>query len=290
MPVPRIFEAQFDPREHWVHVLATLLGLAGPQTRTALVEELTGEELPEADAMLVREQRPVGKGDGQHLADIVSRGAGWTLAVQASLAFQGDEGERLARTWDALSEVADKTILVLVSPDRQPPPAVLESSAGGRDIRHHSWLRVRDWVQERPERGRAEGIDLLLLREAEYFLTPRVAELYRLESLMPLVGPELRPALASMFFVLNDMSIAPLIQTQGPTEALASFPRTGEAQAQIALRDGGMELRLRTDREGPGTAPGPDGWRVLEVGSDDDWLKARSWCRGVARDILPMRK
>ena len=27
MPVPRLFEASSDPREQWVHVIATLLGL-----------------------------------------------------------------------------------------------------------------------------------------------------------------------------------------------------------------------------------------------------------------------
>lgn len=289
MPVPRIFEAQFDPREHWVHVLATLLGLAGPQTRTTLVEEITGEELPEADAMLIREQRPLGKGEPGLLADVVARGAGWTFAVQATLSFDGDEAERLAATWDALDEVADKTILVYVSPDRRPPAAV-EVAGEGRDIRHRSWLRIRDWVQERPERGKAQGVDLLLLREAEYFLTPRVAELYRLESLMPLVGQELRPALASIFFVLNDMAPAPMIQTQGPAEALITYPRTGEPGAQVALKDGTLELRLRTPSDGPGFAAGPDGWRVLRVASDEDWLRARSWTRGIARAVLPPRR
>ena len=291
MPVPRIFEAQFDPREHWVHVLATLLGLAGPQTRTALVEEITGEELPEADAMLVREQKPLGKGDDHLIADVVARGAGWTFAVQSTLAFDGSEAERLAETWDALDQVADKTILVFVSPDRKPPPAVIEAQDGGRrDIRHRSWLRIRDWVQERPERGNAQGVDLLLLREAEYFLTPRVAELYRLESLMPLVGPELRPALASIFFVLNDMSNAPMVQTQGPAEATVTYPRTGTPGAQVVLRDGALHVRLRTDADGPGTTDGEDGWKVLDVASDEDWLGARSWTRGVARETLPPRR
>jgi hypothetical protein len=289
MPVPRIFDAQFDPREHWVHVLATLLGLAGPQTRTALVEEITGEELPEADAMHVREQRPL-KGEGNRFTDIVARGAGWTLAVHANLAFDADESENLGATWDALDELADKTILVHVSPDRKPPAAVLEAQQGGRDVRHRSWLRIRDWVQERPERGRAEGIDLLLLREAEYFLTPRVAELYRLESLMPLVGPELRPALASMFFALNDMAPAPMIQTQGSDEALVTYPRTGDAGVQIAISDGALALRLRTAEEGPGTVADEGGWRRLDVTSDDVWLSARSWTRGVARAVLPPRR
>ena len=53
MPVPRLFEASSDPREQWVHVLATLLALGGPDTRTALVKEISGEELPGADALLV---------------------------------------------------------------------------------------------------------------------------------------------------------------------------------------------------------------------------------------------
>lgn len=290
MPVPRIFEAQFDPREHWVHVVATLLGLAGPQTRTALVEEITGEELPEADAMLVREARPITKGDSPLMADVVARGAGWTFAIQSTLAFDGDDADRLAATWDALDEVADKTILVLVSPDRKPPASVLEAQKGGRDIRHRSWLRVRDWVQERPERGKAQGVDLMLLREAEYFLTPRVAELYRLEGLMPLVPVELRPALASIFFVLNDMSPAPLIQTQGPTTSLVSYPRTGEPSAQVSLADGGLELRLKTAEAGPGAVDAGDGWKSVTIASDDDWLQARSWTRGVARAVLPPRR
>ena len=207
MPVPRIFEAQFDPREHWTHVVATLLGLAGPQTRGALVEEITGEELPEADAILVREQRPLGSADAPLVADIVARGAGWTVAVQSSLAFDVNEAELLAATWDALSEVADKSILVALTPDRREPAALGEAREGGRDIRHLSWLRTRDWVQERPERGKAAGVDLMLLREAEYFLTPRVAELYRLESVMPLMSEELRPAFASIFFTLNEAKV-----------------------------------------------------------------------------------
>ena len=50
MPVPRLFEASGDPREQWSHILSTLLALGGPDTRTALVKELSGEELPGADA------------------------------------------------------------------------------------------------------------------------------------------------------------------------------------------------------------------------------------------------
>jgi hypothetical protein len=291
MPVPRIFEAQFDPREHWTHVVATLLGLAGPQTRGALVEEITGEELPEADAILVREQRPLGSADAPLVADIVARGAGWTVAVQSSLAFDVNEAELLAATWDALSEVADKSILVALTPDRREPAALGEAREGGRDIRHLSWLRTRDWVQERPERGKAEGVDLMLLREAEYFLTPRVAELYRLESVMPLMSEALRPALASIFFTLNDLSPAPLILTGGDEAATATFPRTGDAGCVVAVNGDVIELRVRTDDTGAGSVEGPDaGWRTVQIRTDEDWLAARSWTRGVARDALPVRR
>lgn len=291
MPVPRIFEAQFDPREHWTHVVATLLGLAGPQTRGALVEEITGEELPEADAILVREQRPLAGGDPPLVADIVARGAGWTVAVQSSLAFDIDEAELLGATWDALSEVADKSILVALTPDRKEPPALATAREGGRDIRHLSWLRTRDWVQERPERGKAEGVDLMLLREAEYFLTPRVAELYRLESVMPLMSAELRPAFASIFFTLNDLSPAPLILTGGDDAATVTFPRTGDPGCVVAVNGDVIELRVRTDDTGAGSVDGPEaGWRTVEIHSDGEWLAARSWTRGVARDALPVRR
>ena len=124
MPVPRLFEASNEPREQWVHVLATLLTLGGPETRTALVEEISGEALPGADALLVFEQRPMRGGPEGLLADIIARGAGWTIAIQSTLAFDADEEERLVATHDALSEVYDKVILVAVTPDRKPSPAV----------------------------------------------------------------------------------------------------------------------------------------------------------------------
>ena len=76
MPVPRLFEASSDPREQWVHVVATLLALGGPDTRTALVEEISGEALPDADALLVREQRALADSPDGLVADVVARGAG----------------------------------------------------------------------------------------------------------------------------------------------------------------------------------------------------------------------
>jgi hypothetical protein len=290
MPVPRLFEASSDPREQWVHVVATLLALGGPDTRTALVEEISGEALPDADALLVREQRELVDSPEGLVADVVARGAGWTFAIQATLAFDADEAGRLIATYDALTASADRCIVIALTPDRKPPPGVMEAIAGGmRNIRHRSWLRVRDWVQERPERGSAQGTDLLLLREAEYFLTPRVAELYRLEGLMPMVGPALRPSLAGMFFDLNELAPAPLIQNEAGAARVA-FPRTGDAVAEIALEGGGLGLRLASGRAGPGFADAGDGWARLEVSEPDDYLAARAWAQSTARSLLPARR
>ncbi len=288
MPVPRLFEASSDPREQWVHVLSTLLALGGPETRTALVEELSGESLPDADALLVREQRPLAEG---LLGDIVVRGAGWTLAVQATLAFDADEEARLAATYDTLTEAAkDKVIVVAITADRKPPQSVEGASANGRNIRHRSWLRVRDWVQERPERGRVQNPnDLLLLREAEYFLTPRVAELYRLEGLMPMVEQGLRASLAGMFFDLNELAPAPLIQNEAGAARVA-FPRTGDAQAEIALSGGGLSLNIASDTAGPGFSDGGAGWQKLAVNDASDYLAARAWAQSTARSLLPARR
>jgi hypothetical protein len=123
---------------------------------------------------------------------------------------------------------------------------------------------VRDWVQERPERGRAEGTDLLLLREAEYFLTPRVAELYRLEGLMPQVPAALRPTLADVFFDLNELAPAPLITgEQGSSQVV--FPRTGDPKVRIALEGGAMEVGVAAGEAGPGFAEPVDGWSRLTV-------------------------
>jgi len=290
MPVPRLFEASSDPREQWVHVVATLLALGGPETRTALVEEISGEALPDADALLVREQRALADSPDGLIADIVARGAGWTLAIQGTLAFDADEADRLIATYDALTASADRCIVVALTPDRKPSEAVQAAVAGGtRNIRHRSWLRVRDWVQERPERGSAQGTDLLLLREAEYFLTPRVAELYRLEGLMPMVGPALRPSLAGMFFDLNDLAPAPLIQNEDGAARVA-FPRTGATQAEIALEGGGLGLRLASGHGGPGFADAGEGWTRLEVAEPDDYTTARAWTQSTARALLPARR
>lgn len=287
MPVPRLFEASSDPRDQWVHVLATLLALGGPETRTALVEEISGEALPDADALVVFERRPLNE---DVTADIVARGAGWTFAVQASLAFDAQDEARIAATFDALSEVYDKCIVIAITPDRRPPDALGALAAGGRDVRHRSWLRVRDWVQERPERGRAEGTDLMLLREAEYFLTPRVAELYRLEGLMPLIDPPLRASLAGMFFDLNELAPAPLIQNEAGAARVA-FPRTGEPQVEIGVGGTGLTLTVAGDGEaGPGYERIDGGRQRLTVSDASDYQAGRAWTQTRARTLLPARR
>lgn len=288
MPVPRLFEASPEPREQWVHVIATLLALGGPETRTALVEEISGEALPGADALLVREDRVLSDGT---VVDVMVRGAGWTLALDATLGFDVDGADHLSRVYDSLVETAkDQVILVAITPDRRPPASVLDAAAGAvRNIRHRSWLRVRDWIQERPERGAARGTDLLLLREADYFYTPRVAELYRLEGLMPLVGPELRPSLASMFFDLNDLAPAPRIHTENKAARVA-FPRTGDAQVEISLTGGELSLGVQAERGGPGYTAADGGWQRLPVSGPDDYVAARAWTRSTARRVLPPRR
>jgi hypothetical protein len=209
--------------------------------------------------------------------------------VQASLAFDGQEEARIAATFDALNEVYDKCIVIAVTPDRRPPEALAALAATGRDVRHRSWLRVRDWVQERPERGRAEGTDLMLLREAEYFLTPRIAELYRLEGLMPLIDPPLRASLAGMFFDLNDLAPAPLIQNEDGAARVA-FPRTGEPQVEIGVGGTGLTLTVAGEDVGPGYESIEGGRQRLTVADASDYQAGRAWTQSRARRLLPARR
>jgi len=234
MPVPRLYEAFSEPREQWAHVLATLLQLGGPDTRAALAAELLGEPIEGTDQMLVSERRVVGKGPDAVTLDITLRsGEDWVVGVVCDLAFDVDRAAAIAAAQAALGTAARK-VLIVISPDRREPADV--AAAGGAVI-HKSWLRVRDWVQERPERGAATGVDLALLREAEYFYTPRVAELYRLEELQPQVAPELREAFASIFLALNDLAPAPTIVHADAT-AEARYPRTGDAQVTVTTGAG----------------------------------------------------
>jgi hypothetical protein len=282
VPVPRLFEAPVETTEQWAHTLACLIAVAGPETRAALVSELVGRDLPGIEKATVRERRAVGGVE----ADVVLRDAEkrWSLALWSTLGFGEEVSETIEALAAGLGEAGD-AIVVVVTPDRRPPQAVDDARAAGREVHHKSWLRVRDWVQERPERGNAQGIDLMLLTEAEYFLTPRVAELYRLEGLMPHVPPSLRSTLATVFFDLNDISPAPLIER---TDRVA-FPRTGDWKVEMVLADGELTIRLAGAADGPGFSTNGDGWSALRVSDPEKYVAARSFVRATARGLLPAR-
>ena len=287
MPVPRLFEAPSDQRERWIHVLACLIGLSGPETRPALISELTGEDLPGVAEAQTREAHPLG-GAGVDIL-VRDRERRWAVAVQATLGFEADAHPGIVAAHHALADQAERVIGVVITPDRKPSSAVHAAQADGIDARHKSWLRVRDWVQERPERGGATGVDLALLREAEYFLTPRVAELYRLEELSPPITPALRPTLSSVFFDLNDISPAPLIASGpgGTTEARIAFPRTGEPTVEIVLDNGALSVRLADGDIGGGfVANGSTS--ALTISEPADWVRNRSGALAVARRLLPV--
>jgi hypothetical protein len=285
MPVPRLFEAASEAREHWSHVVASLLALCGPSTRAALIGELAGEDLPGADGALVRERTRAGEMTIDVAAGDTERR--WALAVLTSLAFEDDLSLRLGLVHDAIAAQAERAVVVALTPDRRPPEAV-GAANDGRDVRHRSWLRVRDWVQERPERAGAEGVDLLLLREAEYFLTPRVAELYRLEGVMPSLPSAIRPALASAFFDLNELAPAPLIETgERGQRARIAFPRSGEPRAELGVEGGALRLGLAAPTGGPGfAAAAHEGWSVLPIAGPADYTVARGWVQDAARELL----
>ena len=276
MPVPRLFEPAVDVREQWAHVLASLLALTGAETRAALLEEVLGEAPEAAERIQVAERRPFAE-PRPVVADVVVRaGSRWAVAVACDLGFGTDRTQAIAGLHDALAGAVERAVVVAVTPDRRMPDDV-RAAGEGRDVRHRSWLRVRDWVQERPERGRAQGVDLLLLREAEYFLTPRVAELYRLEGLAPMVRPELRAAFASLFVDLNDLAPQPTILNQPDGRAVVNFPRTGDTIASITVGDGDPALAI-------------GGETALTLAGPDDYRDARSRVQAAARAALPPRR
>lgn len=286
MPVPRLFESPSDPRAQWTHVLASVLALSGPETRTALLREFTDEDLPGADSPIVREFAPA----GDDVIDIViqQRDKAWAVAIQTSLAFQGDIQARLRTAAGAL-EGYGRVIVLAITADRKPGPSIEGARSAGIDARHCSWLRVRDWVQERPERGKARGVDLAILREAEYVLTPHVAELYRLEGIVPTVPVQAREAVTAAFFGLNGISPAPRID-QHADGATVVFPRTGDPQVELVIRGGSATFALNAEG-GPGViATDTPGWGGLAIGCDDDWLAGGSSALATARRLLPRKR
>jgi len=274
MPVPRLYEAFSEPREQWVHVLATLLQLGGPETRDALVTELLGDPVAGTDTMLVSERRVVGKGDDAVTFDITLRnGYEWIVGVISDFAWGIDRAATIANAQAALGS-AERTVLVIITPERRQP---VDVAAASGEVIHKSWLRIRDWVQERPERGAATGVDFELLVQGEYFYTPRVAELYRLEELMPQVAPELRASFASIFLALNDLAPAPTIVHPSDATAEVRFPRTGDAVVTITTGGGNPAVTVTG-----GTSVRIDGEAVLTA--------ARSQILADARRLLPARK
>jgi hypothetical protein len=276
MPAPRLFEGPSEQRERWIHPLACLLGLCGPDTRPALVSELAGEDLPGAADATVREAQPLGDGRADIL--VRDRDGRWAVVILSTLGYDADLQAAIESAHAALADKAERIIGVVITPDRKPPAAVTAAAAGGLDVRHKSWLRVRDWVQERPERGNAQGVDAALLREAEYFYTPRVAELYRLEEFFPTLPQNLRPVFAGIYFDLNDLHIAPAIThpSTGVSHVRISFPRSGEAAAEITLDNGALAVRVK------------DGdWSSVAVTSGAVWTANRSEVLASARRMLP---
>lgn len=276
MPVPRLFEAAPEPREQWAHVVASLLALTGPETRSALLAELVGDVVDGAGSAQVAERRPF-TAPAPVVTDIVVRsGSSWGVAVQVDLGFDVDRAATWTAVYDALAAAVETPVLVVVTPDRR-PPADVAAVQGDRDIRHRSWLRVRDWVQERPERGKATGVDAMLLREAEYFLTPRVAELYRLEALMPMMRPEVRGAFASLFLDLNDIAPQPTILQPSGSTGVVNYPRTGDTLVSVAVGDGDPVLTIQ-------------GGDALTLVSEETYRGARSGTQAAARAVLPPRR
>lgn len=274
MPVPRLYEAFSEPREQWVHVLATLLQLGSAETRDALVTELLGDPVAGTDQMLVSERRVVGKGADAVTFDITLRnGDDWIVGIISDFAFDVDRSARIAAAQAALGTVG-RAVLIVITPDRRTPADVTAASG---EVIHKSWLRIRDWVQERPERGAAQGVDLALLLQGEYFYTPRVAELYRLEELMPQVAPELRESFASIFLALNDLAPAPTIVH--PTDATAEvrYPRTGDPQVTITTGNGNPSVAVV-------------GGAAVTIDTAAALTAARSQILADARQVLPPRK
>ncbi len=289
MPVPRIFQSPSEPREQWAHVLATVLSLSGPETRSALVKELVGEELPGVAEAQVREFRPLA--GGAVVCDIVVTGPdrSWVIGVQSTLAFDADLADVLRDTYDGLEGMGERRIVLAITPDRAPTAAV-ETAGTERDVRHKRWQRVRDWIQERPERGNAQGVDAFVLREADYVLNARTAELYRLEELMPLIPAAVRPALAAAYFDLDEVHTAPRVTGSGK-DWVVGVPRTGDAAVEIALSGGAMRLNVQHPDAVPGAvADTRPGWQTLVIGSTGDYTRARSAVQAAARAVLPPKR
>ena len=278
MPAPRLYDVPSLPREQWMHVLATLLGLTQAPTRNALLAELVGDEAPAADDAQVSERRPLARDGGDPVvADIVVRsGKEWGVAIQGCLGYDVDRTETWTSVYDALAGQVQNATLVAITADRSTPDDVRRAQ-DGRTIHHRSWQRVRDWVQERPERGAVTGTDAVLLREADYFYSPRVAELYRLEELLVRTDAGARGAVASLFADLNDVSPQPTVLNTSDKAGQIRYPRSGDPVVTIHLGEGAPYAEIA-------------GGRRLDLGSRSDYVEGRSAFVDEARAALPARR
>lgn len=279
MPFTRLFEVPAEPRDQWAHVVAVLLALTEAPTRQAFLAELMGEEVPGAESAQVSEFRPFANEVGAPVADVVVRaGNQWGIAIQCDLTFAVDRSATWQRVYDALDASVEKATLIAITPDRKPAGCVVKTAESGRDVRHRSWQRVRDWVQERPERGQVTGTDAVLLREADYFLQSRVAELYRLEeAVMPQVDPALRASFASLFFGLNDLSTQPNIRNTTPSTSTVNYPRTGDPAVTLSVGEGAPVMSV-------------SGEAVLTLNGPDDLAAGRSQAMARAAGALPPKR
>jgi hypothetical protein len=136
---------------------------------------------------------------------------------------------------------------------------------------------VRDWVQERTERGKVTGTDAFLLREADYFFGPRVAELYRLEELLVRTDRAARAGVASLFADLNDLSPQPTVVNTTTATGEIRYPRSGDPVVTVALGEGAASAAIA-------------GGSTLSLASRDEYVAGRSAFLDAARAALPARR
>ena len=291
MPVPRLFEASNDPREQWVHVLATLLTLGGPETRTALVEEISGEALPGADALLVFEQRPLRGGPRGCSADIIARGAGWTIAIQATPGLRrrrgGAPGRHLRRAPGGLRQGDPgrghaRPQAVAGRRARPPRATATSATAAGCACATGSRSAPSAAAAEGHRPAAAAGGRVLLHAPRGRALPPRGPHAHgRAVPAAQPGGHLLRP------------------QRAGPGAADPERGRRRARRLPAHRRRPGRD-RPGQGRHGRSTSPAPtpvpatrdagEGWKRLKVGDAGDYLAARAWTQSTAKSLLPARR
>ena len=96
--------------------------------------------------------------------------------------------------------------------------------------------------------------------------------------------------MSGMFFDLNELAPAPLIQNEAGAARVA-FPRTGEPQVEIGVGGTGLTLTVGGDGEaGPGYERIEGGRQRLTVSDASDYQAGRAWTQSRARNLLPARR